>query len=490
MTFISVTYALFLLILFGVYWIVPWQSWRLLTLLAASLIFYGTLQIQYIPLLLLSILFNFGLALAIGEPLDWRIANEAWNSRRLILLWIGIIVNVFLLLGFKYLPFIFNIVGETFKLPLFLDHASWLDNNLIAPLGLSFFCFEIIAYLIDVYRGAPAATSFLSFTSYKFFFPKLISGPITRYHHLEHQLKNLKFPLTEQIADGLWLIARGAVKKGLFADRIGILVDLSFSNLQRAGSGDLWLATFAYGLQLYLDFSGYIDLARGSALLLGLSLPENFDAPYFTTSIADFWRRWHMTLGDWLRNYLYFPLGGSRVGLIRTCLNLLIVMLIAGIWHGAAWGFIVWGILHGLALIIHRLTDVLSKKFYIAWIWKRFPGIIFAWFLTQFMVFFTWIFFRLPNLQEAMFVVKNLWNHPADIQFSHKVYVESLGLERSNVVFLLLSVFVLMGLSTLLNRGLKLQLNWPLKLLLAPLCFLAVWLLAPEGVLPYIYFDF
>jgi alginate O-acetyltransferase complex protein AlgI len=165
-------------------------------------------------------------------------------------------------------------------------------------------------------------------------------------------------------------------------------------------------------------------------------------------------------------------------------------MLIAGIWHGAAWGFIVWGILHGLALIIHRLTDVLSKKFYIAWIWKRFPGIIFAWFLTQFMVFFTWIFFRLPNLQEAMFVVKNLWNHPADIQFSHKVYVESLGLERSNVVFLLLSVFVLMGLSTLLNRGLKLQLNWPLKLLLAPLCFLAVWLLAPEGVLPYIYFDF
>ncbi|MDY7019953.1 MAG: MBOAT family O-acyltransferase [Cyanobacteriota bacterium] len=490
MTFISVTYALFLLILFGIYWIVPWQSWRLLTLLAASLIFYATLQIQYIPLLLLYILFNFGLALAIGEPLDWRIANEAWNSRRFILLWIGIVVNISLLIGFKYLPFIFNTIGETFRLSLFLDRATWLDQNLIAPLGISFFCFEIIAYLIDVYRGAPAATSFLAFTSYKLFFPKLISGPITRYHHLEQQLKISKFPLPEQIADGLWLIARGAIKKGLFADRIGILVDLSFNNLQRAGSGDLWLAIFAYGLQLYLDFSGYIDLARGSALLLGLSLPENFDAPYFTTSIADFWRRWHITLGDWLRNYLYFPLGGSRVGLTRTCLNLFIVMLIAGIWHGAAWGFIVWGILHGIALMVHRLTEVFSKQSSITELWTTVPGMIFSWLITQFMVFFAWIFFRLPNLKESGFVVQHLWNHSADVQFAHKVYVEALGLERINVVLLLISVFALMGLSTIFNRGLKLQLSWPVKLVLAPICFLIVWLLAPEGTLPYIYFDF
>jgi alginate O-acetyltransferase complex protein AlgI len=165
-------------------------------------------------------------------------------------------------------------------------------------------------------------------------------------------------------------------------------------------------------------------------------------------------------------------------------------MLIAGIWHGAAWGFIVWGILHGLALVIHRLTDTLSKQFSIQDIWKTFPGIVFSWFLTQFMVFFAWIFFRLPNFKDSLFVVQNLWNHPADVQFAHKVYVESLGLERTNIVFLLVSVFVLMGLSTLFNRGFKLQLSWPIKLVLAPICFLAVWLLAPEGVLPYIYFDF
>ncbi|MFM8006812.1 MAG: MBOAT family O-acyltransferase, partial [Dolichospermum sp.] len=195
-----------------------------------------------------------------------------------------------------------------------------------------------------VYRGHPPAAKFIEFATYKLFFAKLISGPITRYHHLQFQFNTLQFPTIDKTAEGLWLIARGAVKKGIFADNLGIFVDLCFGNLQRAGSTDLWLATFAYGLQLYLDFNGYVDIARGSALLFGLVLPENFNFPYFSTSIADFWRRWHITLGDWLRNYLYFPLGGSRRGLIRTCGNLLIVMLLAGIWHGSAWGFIVWGI--------------------------------------------------------------------------------------------------------------------------------------------------
>lgn len=490
MTFISVTYALFLISLFVIYWIVPWQSGRLFVLLVASLIFYSTLQIQYIPLLLLWSLFNFGLALSIGEPLDWQYANISWSRRRTFLLILGIIINVLILVGFKYIPFLLNTLGTAFNLPILLSSGEWIDKYIIAPLGLSFFCFELIAYLVDVYRGAPAATSLLEFTSYKLLFTKLISGPITRYHHLNNQFKSLKFPLPEQIADGLWLLARGAIKKGIFADNLGVLVDLSFSNLQRAGSGDLWLATLAYGLQLYLDFSGYVDLARGTALLLGLSLPINFDAPYFTTSIADFWRRWHITLGDWLRNYLYFPLGGSRVGLFRTCLNLMIVMLVAGIWHGAAWGFVVWGALHGLALVIHRLTETISKQLSITWIWNSVPGVIFGWLLTQLMVFLAWIFFRLPNLQDSRWVIQHLWNHTADVQFAHKVYVEALGLERHNLVIMLVSLLGLMAISTLLNRGLKLELNWGVKLALVPLCFFCVWLLAPEGGLPYIYFDF
>lgn len=491
MTFISTTYAVFLFFVFGIYWTIPWRRGRLIILLVASLIFYGSLQIQYIPLLLLCILFNFGLALSIGEPLeDWQIANRSLNRRRFILLWIGIAVNVLLLLGFKYLPFLLTIIGNIFNNPGFEDGAIWVSSYIVPPLGLSFFCFEIIAYLIDVYRGAPATNSLLEFTSYKFLFPKFISGPITRYHHLKNQFQTLKFPRPEQITDGLWLLAMGAIKKGIFADRIGIFVDLSFDNLQRAGSGDLWLATVAYGLQLYLDFSGYVDLARGTALLLGLNLPENFDAPYFSSSIADFWRRWHITLGEWLRNYLYFPLGGSRVGLTRTCLNLVIIMLIAGIWHGAAWGFIVWGLLHGVALVIHRLTDSISKYLSIQWIWQTFPGIITGWFLTQLMVFGAWIFFRLPDLKDSWWVVKNLWGTRADVQFAHKVYVEALGVERSDLVMILVAVILGMAIATGFRRGLKVQLNWPIKLILIPLCFFAVLLLAPEGGLPYIYFDF
>ncbi|NET17017.1 MAG: MBOAT family protein, partial [Okeania sp. SIO1H6] len=432
-----------------------------------------------------------------------RIANKQWNRRRLLLLWLGIICNILLLLSFKYIPFLLNSIGILYNIPNILETANWVDSNVIAPLGLSFFCFECLAYLIDVYRGAPSASSLLEFTSYKLFFPKLISGPITRYHYLQNQLgmigkKNtldsvkipaLKFPNLEQITEGIWLIATGAVKKALIADNLGIFVELSFGNLQRAGSGDLWLATVAYGLQLYLDFTAYVDIARGSAFLMGLSLPQNFDFPYFSTSIAEFWRRWHTTLGDWLRNYLYFPLGGSRVGLFRTCLNLLIVMLIAGIWHGAAWGFIVWGVLHGLALVIHRYIEAISQHFKVKKVWESLPGILISWLLTQSMVFGAWIFFRLPNLRDSFWVFSHWWNYDGDVQFVDKVYLEAMGLERLHLVWLICGVVVAMAINYWFHRGLKLQLNWQLKVLLVPVFLFVVWLLAPEG-LPYIYFDF
>lgn len=490
MTFISLQYAQFLLALFVVYWLVPLRWWRLSVMLIASLIFYASLQIWYIPLLLVGTVFNYGLAMAIGEPLDWRIANESWNRRRWLLLWIGISLNVLLLLGFKYVPFFLSSIGNLLSLPVAVDGADWVKTHVIAPLGLSFFCFECIAYLIDVYRGAPASNSLLHFATYKLFFPKLISGPITRYHNLIYQLKSQQFPTVDRMAEGLWSIASGAVKKGLLADNLGIYVDLSFTNLQRAGSEDLWLAIFAYGLQLYLDFSAYVDIARGTALLLGWYLPPNFDFPYFSASIGDFWRRWHMTLGDWLRNYLYFPLGGSRVSLWRTCLNLLIVMLVAGIWHGAAWGFIVWGGLHGLALAVHRLTDVVFKWLRLGFLWESAIGIFIGWLLTQTMVFGSWIFFRLPDLKDSTSVISHLWGHPADVQFAHKVYVEALGLERVQLSWMLGALAVAMLVNYTLIRGLKLELNWPVKLMLVPLCLYAVWVFAPDGGLPYIYFDF
>jgi alginate O-acetyltransferase complex protein AlgI len=500
MEFISIVYGLFLLSVLGIYWSLAQQKLQLWTLLFASLVFYGSLQVQYIPLLLVLIYVNFRLGSEMGENTslkdslqdgdiadeEWQFTQADWNLRRLKLLWVGVILNILLLLGFKYFLPVFNFLFKTNQ-----TDSAISSFKIIAPLGISFFTFECIAYLVDVYRGAPPAKELLKFAAYKFFFAKLISGPITRYHNLAGQFNNLRLPTAEIVAEGLWLIARGAVKKGIFADHLGVFVDLCFGNLQRAGSVDLWLATFAYGLQLYLDFSGYVDIARGSALLFGLVLPENFDFPYFSTSISDFWRRWHMTLGDWLRNYLYFPLGGSRKGLDRTCLNLIIVMLIAGIWHGAALGFLVWGALHGLALAIHRFIDALSHSFEdLENFWKSPLGIILAWLLTQLMVFTSWIWFRLPNLQDSSYVIEHLWGHSADVQFVQKVYVEALNISQSQMAILLSALAFFMAVLYTLNRTLKLQFHWSLKLVFIPMFLYCVWLLAPEGSLPYIYFDF
>ncbi|BDI15790.1 hypothetical protein ANSO36C_15920 [Nostoc cf. commune SO-36] len=198
-----------------------------------------------------------------------------------------------------------------------------------------------------------------------------------------------------------------------------------------------------------------------------------------------------MTLGDWLRNYVYFPLGGSRRGLVRTCGNLFIVMLIAGIWHGAALGYVVWGIFHGLALVVHRLTDTISDRFEnLEQFWQNPLGIFVAWLLTQLMVFTSWIWFRLPNLQDSSLVFRHLWGYPADAQFAEKVYVDALNMSQYQLTWVLLTLAALMTVVYAFNRMLKLEFNWPLKLVFVPICFYAVWLLAPEGSLPYIYFDF
>jgi alginate O-acetyltransferase complex protein AlgI len=505
MSFLSITYGLFLLSVLGIYWTLTQEWLRLWTLLIASLVFYASLQVQYIPLLLALAFINYRLGVALGENTswgphaldawisneDWQFAQADWNRRRFKVLWLGIILNVVVLLVFKYFSFLITVVFR-------VSPDSALGSfRLLAPLGISFFTFECIAYLVDVYRGAPATKDFVKFATYKFFFTKLISGPITRYHTLVTQLGTIKFPTADIVADGLWLIARGAVKKGLLADHLGIFVDICFRSLERAGSGDLWLAIAAYGFQLYLDFSGYVDIARGTAMLFGLILPENFDSPYFTTSIADFWRRWHITLGDWLRNYLYFPLGGSRGTLARTCWNLMIVMLIAGIWHGGSGtrpdptGYLVWGAYHGLALVVHRITQEYSRRTPALFhFWQNPIGILIAWLLTQVMVFTSWIFFRLPNFQDFSLVLRHLWGHQGDAQFAQKVYIEALNISPYQITVLILALAAVMTVIYMLKTWLKLQINWPLKLLFVPICLYTVWVLAPQGSLPYIYFDF
>ena len=495
MTLPSILYGLFLLSVVGLYWALERRSLRIWLLLVAGIVFYTSLQVHYVPLMLVLIGINFWLGRVLMMPADWRVPNEqwqmaelAWYRRRRHWLIFGIGLNVALLLGFKYLETWLRWLVPNGFLQDF-PQGSWLA--IAFPLGLSFFTFECIAYLVDIYRGAPATDSLPEFAAYKLYFPKLISGPITRFHSFTNQLTSHPSLNWSWVVEGVWLIGLGAVKKLLIADHIGTLVNLSLENLERAGSWDLWLAIFAYGLQLYLDFSGYVDVARGSALLMGIHLPQNFNFPYFTTSIADFWRRWHITLGDWLRNYLYFPLGGSRKGLARTAINLMVVMLIAGVWHGNTWGFLIWGGIHGLALVVHRFNHAITQ----AWkplqtFWLKPWGIILAWATTQALVFFSWLFFRLPEPQQFTLALQKLWGVNSDLQFAQKVYVESLGLTATQLWTLLWVLVGGMGLICFVQRELKLQLNWPVKLLLVPLLLFVTWQLAPSETLSYIYFDF
>ncbi|EDX85811.1 MBOAT family [Synechococcus sp. PCC 7335] len=501
MTQPSILYALFLALLFPAYWLLPIQkldqpqpkqSLRLWVILLASLFFYASLlTADYIPLLLILTAMNFFIGKALSAPVNRPILDNACQSaqanrttHKTQVLALGISLNLLLLLSFKYVSPSLSALG-------FEQLAVGPVAALAMPLGLSFFTFECIAYLVDVYRGLPACQSWLEFAAYKLFFPKLVSGPITRFHSFSNQLKSLSFPSLDRNIEGLWLIASGAVKKLVIADNIGQLVDISAESLSRAGSGDIWLLAFAYGLQLYFDFSGYVDVARGSALLLGFNLPQNFNFPYFALSITDFWQRWHITLGAWLRNYLYFPLGGSRRGLTRTCFNLMVVMLIAGAWHGDRWGFVVWGAIHGLALIVHRLNRaVCDRASWLQAFWQSTPGVVIAWIITQFTVFFSWIFFRFPNLTDASLAIQRLFGHRADIQFAQKVYLDSTGLNRSQLLLLLSSLAIAIGIAYLIHQGLKLQISWPVKVLLLPLCGFFAWILAPDMALPFIYFDF
>ncbi|MBD2100910.1 MBOAT family protein [Leptolyngbya sp. FACHB-261] len=501
MNFLSPQYALFLGLVSLLYWQFRPIVARLSILLLASLLFYASFQVRFVPLLLAltGLTFWLGQQLATDPPAppsagegegltpvpEENVEREQAGSwrRRLILL-LGVGAQVLLLLLCKYAP-----LGA--------------EGKLIMPLALSFFAFECIAYLVDVYRGAAASQTFLRFATYKLFFPKLISGPITRYQTFAAQYHEGRSPGVSRYVDGLWWIACGALKKGLVADHLGQLVDLTFENLERAGSGDLWLALVGYAFQVYLDFSGYTDMARGSALLLGFELPPNFDFPYLSTSIADFWRRWHITLGDWLRHYVYFPLGGSRRGLVRTCFNLMLVMLVAGLWHGngaiqvdnwaesTAGGFLLWGVLHGGALVAHRLTVALSAQ--VAWLasyWQSPIGQLSGWGLTQSLVLLAWIPFRLPNLGRTELVFTRLWGHSADAQFAQKVYQEAIGLSGAQIWLLLIAIALGMTLVGMLNRGAQRQLSWPLRAFLVPLCLYAVWLLRPAQALRYIYFDF
>lgn len=390
MLFNSYTFVLvFLPLALLGWWGLRTHQARLLFLTLASYLFYAWWDFRFVPLMVLSTSADY----AAGRV----IATTRSSSRRTAALILLLAFNLGILGVFKYYDFF---VGSLEGLARLLGyHPEWPLLQVVLPVGISFYTFNSISYTIDVYRGKLApARSFLEFSAFVAMFPHLVAGPIVRYADMAKQFEDLEGrPRAAAWVTGLWMFGLGMAKKVLVADVVARgLVDPLWEQATGLASGEAWLAALGYTVQIYFDFSGYSDMAVGLALLLGFRFPQNFDSPYQASSIADFWRRWHMSLSFWLRDYLYIPLGGSRARAVLVGRNLLLTMFLGGLWHGAAWTFVVWGLYHGMLLAFHA---ALRSR---GWVPRSQALSVAATFLA---VVAGWVIFRARSIGEALAVL-------------------------------------------------------------------------------------
>lgn len=351
------------------------QTW----LVMASLYFYSIWEISFLPVILTSILFNYSIGTTLTEKFKLKIDKK-------MLLVFGIVGNLAILCYYKYFNFIIDNINTIF-------HQNFNTMNIIMPLAISFFTFQQIAYLVDSYNGKTKEYNLLSFSLFVLFFPKLMQGPITRAEEFMPQLSSLRTKVLnwKNLSLGLFLFSVGLFKKVVFADMLSKLTAFGYGNLESLTFLESWITVLSYTFQIYFDFSGYTDMAIGIGIMFNINLPQNFNNPYFAKDIQDFWRRWHITLSRCLKDYVYIPLGGNRKGGFRTYLNVFIVFLVCGIWHGANWTYIIWGIMHGIASIINRAYKILKIEL----------PLVVSWLMTFIFVCFSWIYFSAPNIESA-----------------------------------------------------------------------------------------
>lgn len=364
-------------------------------LIAASFLFYGLSNPWYPVMLAVDILLNWFLAKAVHGRNDLYIGRSVDGSgepggrknirNRKAVLVSGIILNAAFLAVFKYTNFFLSSLNAAFG-------TDWPLVHLILPLGISFITFSQISWLVDSYRGETADVTFPEYVIFSVFFPKLSEGPILTMKDFLPQLRKESRTVwnTEEMVIGIRMFVCGLFKKLIFADTLGVAVDTYFSLIEYRSNIDSLVMMLAYTFQIYFDFSGYSDMAIGASKMLGFDIPANFNSPYRACTVTDFWRRWHISLTSFLREYVYFPLGGSRKGKVRTYVNIMIVYLISGFWHGANWTFVLWGIFHGLAQVVERLLG--------RWYRKVWPGI--RWVITFGFVSCMWVLFRCSSWAE------------------------------------------------------------------------------------------
>lgn len=404
MLFNSFIFFIFLGIVLPVFYLLPSKKSKNIFLLIASYFFYGYWDWRFCSLLAISTIADF----TIGKYLYITTKEK---SRKLLLI-LSLLINLGILGFFKY----FNFFTESFK-TIFNAvgfNADFLHLNIILPVGISFYTFQTLSYTLDIFRKRLKPTkNFIDFALFVSFFPQLVAGPIERAKNLLPQLANKLRPSKQQMKEGVVLIVFGLFRKVMIGDTAGRYVDHIFGNPELYMSFELISALILFSIQIYADFSGYSHIARGTAKLLGVELMKNFEQPYLSRNITEFWRRWHISLSSWLKDYLYISLGGNRKGKHRMYLNLMVTMLLGGLWHGASWNFVIWGGLHGLFLAIHKLY-ISNRKIDSSNIklsdTKHWFSLGFKILLTNILVLITWLFFRISDMETLSVYIYGVFN--------------------------------------------------------------------------------
>lgn len=480
MLFPTFKFFVFFCVVFAVYWGLSlvtaiWPRWReqrvhrlrMGWLLIASCYFY----MSWNPIFILLILFS-----ASVDYVSARLmlhTQTVWKRRALLIL--SISVNLGLLAFFKYTNFLLGTAIGTLNLFGFENDPVVVD--LILPLGISFYTFETISYIVDVYQGKiKPVRNLLDYALYIMFFPHLVAGPIVRPHEFLPQIAQVKRWNWDRLQLGLQFFVLGLFKKAAIADQLAKIVDPVFAHPAGYASAAVWLGVLCYAAQIYCDFSGYSDMAVGLAHMLGFKLPRNFNLPYLADSITDFWRRWHITLSSWLRDYLYIPLGGNRSGAWQTYRNLLVTMLLGGLWHGASWTFVVWGLYHGVLLSLHRA---------VAWPRWTASAILKPFFCvgTFLLVCVGWVFFRAQTFADAAVILRKMFWPEAGKTLEPAVFV--LGL--SALAFLLTGWLLASWLDL---KRIERRIPAPLLGAAMAAAFVLAQMLMPEDGRAFIYFQF
>ena len=472
MIFTSITFFVFFAVVLALLGIIRGAAGRIWLLLVASFIFYGNWNAWYVLLISAYGLWGWGLGLAMH--------NARTPALKKFYLALSLILCLGTLAWFKYANFLGENIARLFGI------EKWGTLDIALPVGISFFTFHTMSYLIDLYRGhIEPSRNPVKFFLFVTFFPQLVAGPILRASTFIPQLDRPVRITWPNFVSGSQLFIGGVIQKSLFADHLSIFVDQVYRSPDIYSSGTLWLAAAAYSMQIFCDFAGYSLMAIGTARILGIELPDNFRMPYLAQSIAEFWRRWHISLSTWLRDYLYIPLGGNRHGPTRTQVNMLITMLLGGLWHGASWNFVMWGAMHGVALAIHRAWSGWRESR--GWTPER-SGPAYrtaSWALTLLFCCLAWIPFRSPSFDTTFLVLRGLFHSAGTVNWYH----------TPTVVILAAAILwhLVVQFAPAIDRRLPFRpdelTGWPAMLVLG-FAVLIIALLVPLNTSPFIYFQF